>query len=532
MGAVYLGLSEMGQRVAIKVIRRELATAPSFRARFETEVRNAQRVASFCTARVLAHGDSDGVPYLVTEYIDGPSLGDHIERHGAVPDGRLRSLAIGIATALTAIHAVRLVHRDLKPRNVMLSAEGPRVIDFGIARALDTDDHHTQTGGVVGSPGWSAPEQVFNGHISTAIDVFAWGSLIAYAAAGKHPYGTGNLPTLAARAQQRQYDLTGVPAAFLPLIHAALDPDPTRRPTAENILIALVGADNPQAAATSIIQNEWQATAPTAVDALPQPVKRGLRRSWVVMGLTAGFTALAVGGTALGVALLDKDDASPATSNSKPTQTSPAPSAPAPGLFTRIKDPCGGVPRALAEELVPGSTPLPTENVADGVFGNPGIGTGCSWREKDIPQSRVQKVRTLAVELVSLQDGGGESASAKTLREFISGRNKLQERANGEFNGARYGTSNSVVAGDDAFSGVSVGPQGLGRITGGVVGMRYKNLIIEVRYGGGDLSVAKGEKPDEAKLLPLPEAPTRAAAERVAKAVAQSLTDCPTCFNE
>ncbi|MDL4772589.1 serine/threonine-protein kinase [Actinomadura xylanilytica] len=257
MGAVYLGEDPAGRQVAIKVIRRELALDDSFRARFAGEVANARRVASFCTARVLGHGEDDGRPYMVTEYIDGVSLGDLVERDGALDQARVRGLAIGIATALTAIHAVRLVHRDLKPGNVLLSATGPRVIDFGIARALDSPEKHTQTGFIVGSPGWIAPEQVFEGTVDTAADVFAWGTLVAYAATGAHPFGTGTMMVLASRAQQRKHDLDKVPDDLRPLVHSALTPSPAARPSAEELLVALVGAEDPEHTASRIITNEW-----------------------------------------------------------------------------------------------------------------------------------------------------------------------------------------------------------------------------------------------------------------------------------
>ncbi|MFC6933836.1 serine/threonine-protein kinase [Actinomadura yumaensis] len=265
MGKVYLGEDPEGRPVAIKVVRRELAIDGSFRARFAGEVANARRVASFCTAKVLDHGETDGLPYMVTEYIEGPSLGSLVDRDGALAPGRLRGLAIGIATALTAIHAVRLVHRDLKPGNVLLSDTGPRVIDFGIARALDSTDQHTQTGFIVGSPGWIAPEQVFDGTVDTAADVFAWGTLVAYAASGSHPYGKGNLMVLASRAQRRKHALDAVPDDLRPLVHAALTPDPSERPAAEDLLVALVGeAHDPEHAATRIITREWTPVPPPA----------------------------------------------------------------------------------------------------------------------------------------------------------------------------------------------------------------------------------------------------------------------------
>ncbi len=257
MGVVYLGLDPSGRKVAVKVISPALASDPVYRARFDAEAVNAQRVASFCTARVLDHGEADGLAYLVTEYIDGPSLTRHVEAHGALPPDELRSLAAGVAAALTAIHAVHLVHRDLKPANVLLAADGPRVIDFGIARALDSQIQHTQTGVVIGSPGYLAPEQAFGGRVGTAADVFSWGTLVAFAATGRNPFGTGTLPVLAVRAQHGEYDLTGVPADLVPLVRAALDPDPERRPTAEDLLVRLVGERETQAAAVDLVHRHW-----------------------------------------------------------------------------------------------------------------------------------------------------------------------------------------------------------------------------------------------------------------------------------
>ncbi|WP_067887404.1 serine/threonine-protein kinase [Actinomadura chibensis] len=334
MGVVYLGLAPSGRKAAVKVIRGELARDPAFRARFATEVANARRVASFCTARVLDHGESGGAPYLVTEYIDGPSLTDYIKAHGGFPPGALRSLAVGVATALTAIHAVRLVHRDLKPRNVLLAADGPRVIDFGIARALDSEDHHTQTGAVIGSPGYVAPEQAFEGRVGTAVDVFAWGTLVAYAATGRNPFGTGTMPVLAARAQQAMYDLTGVPADLLPIVRAALDPDPARRPAAEDLLVRLVGEQAPEEAATDIIHSEWRpgpipppsppgpraGTGTSAFTPRTVPPRSAGRRALVAAGATA---LILLGTTGVVYAVGRRSGERPAEGAAPPTSAKP-----------------------------------------------------------------------------------------------------------------------------------------------------------------------------------------------------------------
>ncbi|WP_433190624.1 protein kinase domain-containing protein [Actinoallomurus sp. CA-150999] len=273
MGEVWRGVDlRLRRPVAVKVIRRELAIDPGFRARFASEIANAQRVASFCTAKVLTYGESDGRPYLVTEFIEGPSLSDYIAEHGALPAEPLHALAVGIATALAAIHMAKLVHRDLKPANVILSASGPRVIDFGIARALDGDAKHTQTGFIVGSPGWIPPEQVFENQVSTAGDVFAWGTLIAYAATGRHPYGDGTLMVRAVRAHQGEHDLTGIPDDLRPLVTAALEADPARRPGAEQLLVGLIGETDPETAVSQMVEAQWASKLPaqTFVSPLPQ----------------------------------------------------------------------------------------------------------------------------------------------------------------------------------------------------------------------------------------------------------------------
>ncbi|HZB30928.1 MAG TPA: serine/threonine-protein kinase [Streptosporangiaceae bacterium] len=283
MGTVHLGRDGRGRLVAIKVIRLELAADPSFRARFRDEVRNAQRVASFCTAQVLEHGEEDGRPYLVTEYVDGRPLDEYIETEGALPAATLHGVAVGVAAALTAIHAAGLVHRDLKPANVLLSVSGPRVIDFGIARAADATAQHTKAGVVVGSPGWMAPEQVLRGEISTAVDIFAWGMLVAFAGTGRRPYGTGPVVALAARAEHGEPDVDGLPESLRATVLRALAADPGRRPSAQRLLLALVGgtpapdAGEPggpppdaEAVADLEISRTWRAQPPM----LPPPPAR------------------------------------------------------------------------------------------------------------------------------------------------------------------------------------------------------------------------------------------------------------------
>ncbi|GAA1013242.1 hypothetical protein GCM10009556_043150 [Acrocarpospora pleiomorpha] len=272
MGTVYLATGDTGRLVAIKVIRTGYAS-DHFAARFHAEVTHARRVASFCTAQVLDDGTTrDGRPYMVTEYIPGTPLSQQISRHGALDPGQLHGVAIGVATALAAIHVAGLVHRDLKPANVILSMSGPRVIDFGIARALDATSGPTQAGEVVGSPGWWAPEQVNGSEVGPWTDIFAWGCLVSYAGTGRHPYGHGDASLMAARVLNTHPDLGDLPPPLNDLAHRATSPDPTTRPTAQDLMLALVGGTLPTTALPPTAQapdSEATALPPTGQGAEP-----------------------------------------------------------------------------------------------------------------------------------------------------------------------------------------------------------------------------------------------------------------------
>nr|WP_241832239.1 serine/threonine-protein kinase [Pseudofrankia sp. EUN1h] len=260
MGAVYLGRNSNGRRVAIKVIRGELANDPEFRARFGDEVTAARRVAPFCTAEVLDADPDARQPYLVTEYIDGKRLDTVVEESGPLGTSTLQGVAIGVASALTAIHGAGIVHRDLKPSNVMLSYSGPRVIDFGIARALDAVANRTRSGIVLGSLGWMAPEQMEGSPVGPATDIFAWGLLIGYAATGVHPYGEGTFYEISERVLVGKPDLSGLPSELRAVVAATLGRDPRLRPSADQILLTLLGETgrgNVRAAATRVLGGTW-----------------------------------------------------------------------------------------------------------------------------------------------------------------------------------------------------------------------------------------------------------------------------------
>ncbi|MFC9975089.1 protein kinase [Spirillospora sp. NPDC127200] len=267
MGAVYLGRGPDGHPVAVKIVRPELADDRAFLARFHDEARNAERVASFCTAQVLRHGEDLGTAYLVTEYIDGPSLLQHVSDNGPLSPGMLHGVAVGVAAALVAIHSAGLVHRDLKPSNVLLSITGPRVIDFGIARALDEASGHTRTGQVVGTPGYIAPEQITTQQVSPAVDVFAWGCLVAYAANGRNPFGQGSFQITVGRALHAEPELGALTEPLAGLVREALSKEPERRPTARGLLLTLVGGGATESDVNTTLGEAW--TAPPVLPPNP-----------------------------------------------------------------------------------------------------------------------------------------------------------------------------------------------------------------------------------------------------------------------
>jgi hypothetical protein len=266
MGTVYLGRSAQGRRVAIKVIRSELASDEAFVRRFHHEVAAARRVAGFCTARVLDAGLDAPRPYLVTEFVDGLRLDHAVERDGPLTDSNLEAFAVGVAAALTAIHSAGVIHRDLKPGNVLLSRFGPRVIDFGIARALDETSVLTRISSIMGTPGWMSPEQFEKRPASPATDVFTWGGLVSFAASGCQPYGEGPLATIAYRVMHEPVDLSAIEEGNLrDLVAAALNKDPSKRPSAREILLDLLGEEaegNTNEAVTTALQRTWSGPAP------------------------------------------------------------------------------------------------------------------------------------------------------------------------------------------------------------------------------------------------------------------------------
>ncbi|GGU93761.1 hypothetical protein GCM10010182_06800 [Actinomadura cremea] len=242
MGQVFLGRSRGGRTVAVKVVRPEFAGDDGFRRRFALEIEAARRVGGFHTAQVVDADPDAEPPWLVTAYVPGPSLHEAVDLHGALPLPAIGVLGRGLAEGLTAIHACRLVHRDLKPSNVILAEDGPRVIDFGIARALDATSH-TATHAVIGTPSFMSPEQAVGAPVGPASDVFSLGAVLAFAATGRTPFGTGPAQAVIYRVVHREPDLTGLSAPLAELVAACLAKDPGDRPPVGDVLERLGAFD-------------------------------------------------------------------------------------------------------------------------------------------------------------------------------------------------------------------------------------------------------------------------------------------------
>jgi predicted Ser/Thr protein kinase len=274
MGVVYLGEARDERLVAIKVIRPELADDPMFLARFGQEVEAASRVAGFCTARVIDADLEAGQPWFVTEYVDGPTLQQAVKRSGPLPDQSLATFALGVAEALDAIHEAGVIHRDLKPSNVLLARTAPKVIDFGIARARDAAQL-TQTGKLIGTVNWLAPEQLRSDRASPVSDVFAWGGLIAFAGTGRPPFGVGPPEVVVHRILNEQADLDGLDGELRALVEQALAKQPEQRPSARALLARLLGAGTRKAdaavMASQVVKDTWTGSEAWQAEAASAP---------------------------------------------------------------------------------------------------------------------------------------------------------------------------------------------------------------------------------------------------------------------
>ncbi|MFJ5803906.1 serine/threonine-protein kinase [Streptomyces decoyicus] len=247
MGVVHLARSSSGLQLAVKVIHAEFAQDPEFRGRFRQEVAAARRVSGAFTAPVVDADPDAGRPWMATLHIPGPTLSDHVKRNGPLAVAEVRRLAAGLAEALRDIHRAGVVHRDLKPGNVLLAADGPKVIDFGISRPSDSE-MRTETGKLIGTPPFMAPEQFQRPReVGPAADVFALGSVLVHAATGSGPFDSESPYIVAYQVVHDDADLAGVPAELVPLVESCLAKDPADRPT-PGALMELLRTDAPHGA--------------------------------------------------------------------------------------------------------------------------------------------------------------------------------------------------------------------------------------------------------------------------------------------
>ena len=256
MGTVYLARTAAGAQVAVKVVRADLSPDDEFRRRFRSEVARARQVPPFCTAEVLDADPDAEHPYLVVEYVDGPTLAQVVDERGPLTAANLHSVAIGVATALTAIHGAGVIHRDLKPRNVLLAPGTPKVIDFGIARAVGgTATGNTAPEFMMGTVAYMAPERFGDAEVplTAAADIFAWGGVVMYAGTGRTPFGGDSPLATAGRILTQQPDLSGLSGPLRELVSYALSKDPADRPSARELLDMLVaGPSRPAATAAAL----------------------------------------------------------------------------------------------------------------------------------------------------------------------------------------------------------------------------------------------------------------------------------------
>jgi serine/threonine protein kinase/ABC-type amino acid transport substrate-binding protein len=263
-GVVYLGVSETGERAAIKLLHVRFSGDLIARSRFARELRASQRVASFCTAKVIAADLEGDVPYIASEYIEGRSLRDIVDADGPLRGPALDRLAVGTATALTAIHHASIVHRDFKPDNVLIAADGPRVVDFGIARIVDSTG--TITSRAIGTPAYMAPEQVAGDDVGPYTDVFAWGATIAFAATGQTVFDGKSIAVVLNRILNHEVDLGSLPEPLRGVVRSSLSKPPASRPSADQILLRLLGHPETADASPAVLTQGVQLAAPTLDD--------------------------------------------------------------------------------------------------------------------------------------------------------------------------------------------------------------------------------------------------------------------------
>ncbi|MER5643112.1 serine/threonine-protein kinase [Streptosporangium sp. NPDC002524] len=396
-GVVYLAHAPSGERVAVKVLFRGDTAS---RARLARELSALESVAPFCTARVLTASVDGPLPYVVSEFVDGPSLEERIRERGPLRGGELERLVVGTATALAAIHAAGVVHRDFKPGNVLLGPDGPRVVDFGIARA---ESAATTASGLIGTPAYLSPEQINGAPASPASDVFGWAATMLCAASGRSPFGADTVPAVLNRIVNHHPDLSSLPPAFAGLIASCLDKDPARRPTARALMVGLVAPDaafGPGAADPSAESVENLARIGSRIAAPPgrsavttQEPRRGSRG--IVVGAVLVTVSLLVAAGIAGWFVLN----APETVVGGTGRATPSPSTPSPSTPSSSPSPS---PSSSSSGSDAPSTPEPSETEGgEGEIPAPFAGT---WAGDGVTSSSPLSSGTKRIE-VTLKEG-------------------------------------------------------------------------------------------------------------------------------
>jgi serine/threonine protein kinase len=345
MGVVYLGADKRGQRVALKVIRPELAEDQEFRSRFAREVSAARRIRGGCTARLVAADLEAERPWFATQYVPGPSLHDKVAEGGILPAAEVAGIGAALAEGLVAVHEAGVVHRDLKPSNILLSPKGPRIIDFGIAWATGASTL-THVGTAVGSPGFLAPEQVRGAAVTPATDVFAFGATLAYAATADSPFGQGSSEVMLYRVVHEEPDLIGVPDALAPLVYACLAKDPEERPSTVQLSERLAEIATREARGLATVRPP-RPERPTGRRAEEYAQQRTERRDGAAASNGARSLPGSSGSSGSGVA--ERTGRNGRTGSRTPAGRTPAARTPAgrtPGARTPARTPAGRRPAA------------------------------------------------------------------------------------------------------------------------------------------------------------------------------------------